>query len=279
MPVLVAEVKGKTQTVDSFSDICQFLKRQSDSLFNKFQILMRSEGQVSDEARYVTGKELSHGLEFTAAEQVEIHKCLSKHTDNLMTKHSNLLIVSASKIKSQDFGNKNTRYVIKTCIVFYVHIKGVIPFNEDAFPTELCGFPVDVREGTFKMFSKGRDFHERLLMGCQIVTAYNIVCSLGGFVELNGENIGCLTCGHAFETETSVADFHKDPVNQSYVQKEVYQPQLFPHFEFGKLVKSIRDPGVSGNIGVDVAVIEITKPHRYPFTGAFPDAVSHIAGD
>lgn len=254
-------------------------EQYTPKLLSEFKIIQRLKGHVSNEAKYVSNMEIREGLVFTGEEQIAIKKCLTKHTVTLMKSHSNLLVVSAAKLKSKKHSSKDAVYEKTTCIVFYVHIKGIIPFGENAFPTELEGFPVDVREGTFKTYSNPRDFHERLMMGCQIVTAYNMMCSLGGFIELESGNIGCLTCCHAFATEESVADYNKDPVNRSFLKKEVFQPHLSADFEFGRLVNFIRNPGDSANIGVDAAVIEITKTHRHPNTGEFPDATSDIAGN
>ena len=270
-PLLMSPLVFVAEVIEDELCIFQF--------FWKFKIIQRLKGHVSDEAKYVSNMEIRDGLVFTDEEQIAIKKCLTKHTVTLMKSHSNLLIVSAAKLKSKKHGSKDAVYEKTTCIVFYVHIKGIIPFGENAFPTELDGFPVDVREGTFKTYSNPSDFHERLMMGCQIVTAYNMVCSLGGFIELESGNIGCLTCCHAFATEESVADFNKDPVNRSFLKKEVFQPHLSSDFEFGRLVNFIRNPGDSANIGVDAAVIEITKTHRHPNSGEFPDATADIAGN
>ena len=242
-----------------------------------FEIIQHVEGQVSDEAKFVLSREKEKRLTFSAEEQTSISKCLAKYSTRLMREHSNLKIVSASKIKSVKHESDYASYDELTCIVLYVDVKGIIPIHEELFPAELDGIPVDVREGTFKTYGKNpAEYHEQLMMGCQIVTDYETSGTLGGFLKMENNSFACLTCCHIFETPESLSDVEKDPRNYTFLQKGVYQP--FAPFKIGGFIKWVKYTGDEANIGVDAALVEILDPMRYPQSGDFPNAESSLAG-
>ena len=264
-PVVVAIYKGS---------IPELPKR-----FNNFEIIKRNEKEISEEGIHIAHAEQIRDMKFSSKEQQRVQQCLTNHSPSLMKSHSNLNIVSASKLKCKHYGTKKVKYTGQTCITLYVQIKGVIPFFEEPFPKELGRFPVDVREGTFHTFGKNPDdIHPNLMMGCQIVSAYNKAGTLGGFVQLQNGNIGCLTCCHLFQTMQSIQDYQKDPLRLSYFNKDVFQPSPAPDFKFGNVAHFFKKEGDHENIGVDMALIEITNPLRYPTTGGFPNAELPEAG-
>ena len=245
-----------------------------------FEIIQRVNGQVSDEAKFVLLKEIENDLTFSAEEQASISSCLAKYSTKLMRDHSNLTVVSASKIKSVNHGREDALYAETMCIALYVDAKGVVPIHEELLPTQLDEIPVDVREGTFKTYGKKpSDYHEKLLMGCQIVTDYKTCGTLGGFIQIENNKLACLTCCHVFVTPESISDLKRDDA----LKKGVYQPcpaepECPADPKIGQLVKWLRYPGDENNIGVDAALIEISNPLRYPESGYFPDAESYLAG-
>ena len=244
-----------------------------------FEIIQRVDGHMSDEAKFVLSREIEKSLTFSAEEQSSISKCLSKYSACLMKNHSNLTVTSASKIKSVCYGSENASYNEMVCIVLYVDVKGVIPIHEEPFPQHLDGIPVDVREGTFKTYGKHpAEYHEQLMMGCQIVTDYKTSGTLGGFLQMGNNKLGCLTCCHVFDTPESLSDFQQDPRNHSFVKKDVYQPFPAAPYKIGKLSKWMRYQGDENNIGIDAALIEISDPLRYPQSGHFPNAESCPTG-
>lgn len=247
-------------------------------LYNTVKIIQRSIGCVSEEAHVISGMEITQMLEFSKAEQKRIHSCLAKNTPILMKEHSNLLMVSASKLKSEGFGTSHSKIYKNTCLVLYVDVKGFIPFGENAFPGQVEEFPVDVREGIFKTFSDPKDYHESLVMGCQIVTSYDTCGTLGAFVQLRDGYLGCLTCCHVFETADSVSDYRKDPMSLSFFKTEVFQPVPSNEYKFGNFSTFIHDPGDENSIGIDAALIVVNSPQRYPKSGDFPTLNCEIAG-
>ena len=248
-----------------------------------FEIIQRVKGQVSDEAKFVLSLEKERNLTFTAEEQSLISKCLAKHSTNLMRDHSNLTIVSASKVKSAEHARKYVTYKEKLCIVLYVDVKGLVPVHEELLPTQLDGIPVDVREGTFKTYGKKpTDYHEKLMMGCQIVTDYKTCGTLGGFLLMENNRLACLTCCHVFVTEESLSDRARDPITFTSIKKDVYQPcpvDPLDRHKIGQLVKWGHSTGNENDIGIDAALIEISNHHRLPQSGDFPDAESPSAGN
>ena len=247
-------------------------------LYNTFKIIHRGIGCISEEAKVISDMEMDRNLIFSEAEQKRLHKCLAKNTTILMNGHSNLLIISASKLKSEGYGTAHSKIREQTCIVFYVDVKGFIPFGEKLFPRHVDKYPVDVREGAFKTFSDPKDFHESLVMGCQIVTSYNTCGTLGAFVQLRDGGLGCLTCCHVFETPDSIIDYRKDPMSLSFFKREVYQPVPSNDYKFGNVALLINDSGDENNIGVDAALIVNNITRRYPQSGNFPTINCDIAG-
>ena len=269
------EMPNKPVIVAIYKDIIPELPKH----FNNLDIIKRQENEVSGEGMGIARAEQTRDLKFSSKEQQRVQQCLTKFSASLMKSHSNLNIVSASKIKCKYYGTKKVKNRDQTCITLYVHIKGVIPFFEELFPKELEKVPVDVREGTFHTFGKLPDeYHSNLMMGCQIVSAYNKAGTLGGFVKLQNGNIGCLTCCHLFKTTESMQDYQKDPLGLSYFKKDVFQPNPTAYCKFGSVALFAKVEGDHETIGVDMALIEITDRKRCPTTGGFPDAELPAAG-
>ena len=257
IPVVVAVVKEKHLNVP-------------EHIYD-FKLLQRVRNKVSGEAAFCLEKEREE-TPFSKEEMKILHECITKHSPALLNHHSNIQIISGSRIKCQRFSLSDTKTDRKACIVLYVHIKGVIPVNETEFPKEIEGIPVDVREGCFKtfMYQEGAgdspEYHRNLTMGCHIANSYQMSGSLGGFMQLPNKSIGCLTCWHIFETNKSRTDLEKDILAHKDFQRAVFQPgpALEYNFKFGEVIGGIYREGNESEIGVDAALIEITEKHREP---------------
>ncbi|XP_052265223.1 uncharacterized protein LOC127867805 isoform X2 [Dreissena polymorpha] len=82
--------------------------------------------------------------------KVEDFKTVKRALDSvdLHKQHRNITLINACSCKSK----KNGKVIKKgLCIVIHCLIKGFIPFDEEPFPKELSGIPVDVREGYFRL--------------------------------------------------------------------------------------------------------------------------------
>ena len=249
----------------------QKLERQKE--FLSFKVIQKELGDMSQEAKYVANYEQRHKMQFEPEELKRLQECLDAHTEHLMNEHSNLLIVSASKVKSTRYGESDASLERKACIVLYVNVKGIIPIHEAPFPVELDGIPVDVRESVFENYKKPDEYFEKLVLGCRIQSAYALSGTLGGFVELRTGELGCLTCCHVFK-ESEKAPKKKDVIKMESLQKKsVFQPSVRKEdYQFGEVIQCI-DCQHYKNIGVDAALIKITCATRIPTTGKFPNAV------
>lgn len=192
-------------------------------------------------------------MKFSFGEHLKLRETLTKHSEHLMSSHSNLLAVSASKLKSRNLGKQTE---LKTCIVLYVHVKGIIPVEEQLFPQEIGGFQVDVREAIVKLY-----MGNKLAMGSCIFSKLSgkpdLQGKLGGFVRFPNGKLGCLTCAHLFANCDS--------------QREIYVYQNPSNFTqpFGKVVQKVVQPGDTNTIGLDAALIEITDILSTPDDGHF----------
>lgn len=248
-----------------------------------FKLVQRQRYNVSKEAELCLKRE--RDLVTSTDKLLPLQACLAKHSPKLFQDHSNLKIISASKIKSRGYSITNEENIIveeTDCVVLYVHIKGIIPIGEKQFPRELDGFLVDVREGCFHTYmlphvpSDTQEYQKNLTIGCQIASSYEKVGSIGGFVQLPNRSIGCLTCWHIFDTKESKSELSKELLNRAKFKRDVFQPYPYPQndYKIGTVFEGSMTSGSETSIGVDAALIEITERHREPQNGQFPGSIS-----
>lgn len=238
-PVFVAIATVKTAN----TNLQELFKQHSP-----FPVIQRLPNEVSEEAKKCAEKEA--GLTFSFDEHLKLREILTEHSEHLMNSHSNLLAVSASKVKFRKLGKQTD---VKTCIVLYVHVKGIIPVGEQLFPEKIGQYEVDVREGVFQMYSG-----LKLAMGSCIGNIQSKSRGiLGGFVRLNNGKLGCFTCAHVFSKCDSEREI------------EVHQLPCYSNKPFGKVIQNLNMTGDKENTGVDAALIEITDISRVPDEGHF----------
>ena len=245
IPVFIAVMSEIDKTLsEKFRKICQF------------QLIQRLSDEVSEEAKLCVNREIDATL--SLLEHSELQDVIVRNSEELFKSHSNLLMISASSVKSMAVGNK---IETKTCIVLYVHIKGIIPLKEKPFPLNIGKFPLDVREGVVYLYSD----QAKLTVGCNIVNGYEQSARLGGFVRLKNGKVGCFTCCHMFDTVKS-----KQDVDNGQFDKRVFlrskDEQLH---QFGELIDKVMHPGDRDTIGVDAALIEVTDRLKLPVDGSF----------
>ena len=234
--------------------------------YNDIPIVQRKYRDISNEATdlYNIEKEIT----FSEKEQSCLEDCIKSHAETLMRKHSNLLIIRASKFKCRNYNSPNKSIRPEVCIVLYVHVKGIIPLGEDPFPDNIDGIPVDVRESLFNFSVSPKEYLCPLMMGCYFESAHGKSGTLGGFVKDENGDICCITACHIFQPEIGQAGFNKD----------VYQPVNQPDYKFGEVLRHCFGEKYNNEITVDAALIKITDPRRVPKSGRFPDAESINAG-
>ncbi|XP_062568952.1 uncharacterized protein LOC134231070 [Saccostrea cucullata] len=147
----------------------------------------------------------------------QIETIISGNAEKLMSYHSNLEMISASPVKSMKQGKE---IKVERCLVLYCTYKGIIPNGEEEFPHQIEGIKTDVREGFFyfcprqgsqsHVFKSSMDYHHQLRMGCNIGKEDLMKTgTLGGFVKLNNNEIGFITCAHVLHPNLPLQDGDK----------------------------------------------------------------------
>lgn len=189
---------------------------------------------------------------------------------SLKEKHQNLIMISASPIKSSGYQTENHYMKPTNCIVLFVPVKGLIPLEEDIFPRTVGNFETDVREGycQWQTGKSAHDKHEQLKMGCAIGTLdIDKFGTLGGFLEHCKHGVCALTCAHVVLTENEMLN------PMAFCNKICVQPKTNDkRDEFGSLENGmfILRSGTEDIGGLDAALIKI-KTERLPVNGYFPD--------
>lgn len=226
-------------------------------------MIQRNIGVFSAEAEYVAELERKTNSCLNMTEQSNFNQWLNRNAYDLMTNHSNLLIISASKYRSWNSRRQTQK---ETCVVLYVHIKGYIPYGEKPFPKRLDGFSIDVRESMFEFQTKPNVKYENVRTGCSIATAYSTSGTLGGFLKSDRtENIYGLTCCHIFKTKKTKHIFKKAKSagrsHNIHLIPNVYQPVKKKGNFIGKLIQFVDNETSDEYVTVDAAVIDIERRH------------------
>ncbi|KAL3862078.1 hypothetical protein ACJMK2_008073 [Sinanodonta woodiana] len=272
----------------SYNNGVKLSKKDIPRSFRSFEFVFRHEFEVSEEAREITrNEEIPKSKMGKRRKKRELKNALSKNIDQLFRCHSNIEMVGTSTVRSVQYGHINARLIQGYCIVVYVHVKGIIPYGENEFPSHIENVPVDVREGKFVPYSNvpgAREYHQRMLMGCQIVRCNGSSGTLGGFLDLEGGGIGILTCAHVALTEEERNTYlDSSPDEQLHQHKSIpwktqRMGQPDEYHQFGTVLKFALKPGGPSEVGVDAAIVTITEPARKPVSGAFPKNQNSASG-
>ncbi|XP_053408300.1 uncharacterized protein LOC128559784 isoform X2 [Mercenaria mercenaria] len=214
---------------------------------------------------------------FDDEEMKQIVQCMKDNSVTLMDIHSNITRISVSWIKSKGYGTELSSMNHELCIVLYVHIKGLIPINEDPFPTNVGIYSVDIREGVFLPLAGPFEHHEQIKMGCAIRGDFHTgggVGTLGGFVEHNN-NIYCITSAHVMFEKHHFEHLQKNKLILfgPHHQYFAYQPTKKEAKPFGKITKAVYTEGGGGAAGVEAVLICVDE--RCPSSGNFPDGKNY----
>lgn len=134
-----------------------------------FEIVCKLWKFPPSEGDYVFG--LKDDIKIPETTLIKLEGCLKEVSKKLFENHSNLEILSVSAHRSRKNGGE---VELELCIVLYCSCKGIIPYNEAEFPTQIQGVKTDVREGFFYLFpndsffKKASDTLNPLMIGANI---------------------------------------------------------------------------------------------------------------
>ncbi|XP_052776831.1 uncharacterized protein LOC128214410 isoform X2 [Mya arenaria] len=192
-------------------------------------------------------------------DQVRVKQCISKYGSQLMKEHRKLGIITARSTRRKTCGRNMCLLIRQTCIVLYVHAKGYIPIEEEAFETQYGGIAIDVRSGAFRLLND-----TKLQMGSLIHRPEaGIAGTLGGFVDHPKHGLCCISCAHCLLTNTEFNYLkERKEVSPEGRLNPVYQKNsLMP---IGNLVEIFYTEvdNIAGQVGVEIALMKIDDIHH-----------------
>ena len=243
-----------------------------------FHVYQRNENEISSlneqENRSIREQEKSCDVDIG-----DIKSCLSSNATKLMASHRNLTWVTASGIKSSGYRRSMEHKLKKIpCIALYVQIKGLIPIEEEPFEEVIDGYPVDVREGVFKLCGLSTDLHQHIRIGCAIDSGFGTKQgTVGPFFKYESDpEMYLVTCAHVLlETNQMQQLLAEKQVNYGLFGNDTYQPPESisvggnSRHHLGKTVLAAYRTGGNGKSGTEIAFVQINKDRR-PMTGYFP---------
>lgn len=197
---------------------------------------------------------------------------IEKYGKKLMKKHSNIsmIIPTAYRIKQG-------KVLTNVCIAIYCRGKGVIPLQENPFPTTLDGVDIDVREGYCKFgmrnaeLLESNDYHEKLRIGVEIgVPERQQGGTLGGFIKLKTGEMLFLTCAHVvipFPCLISSENYRLSTHSMCSPCKNinVWQPPgIINRRATGRVHDAVFNFNKPNTSSVDAAIVLITDQNRIP---------------
>ncbi|KAK3600417.1 hypothetical protein CHS0354_023625 [Potamilus streckersoni] len=271
----------------SFNNGVKLSKEDIPESYRSFECIFRHEYEVSEEAREIIDNKEIRRIVARRRQMKGLQETLANNINQLLSCHSNIEMVGISSIRSVKYGHINARLIPETCIVIYVHVKGIIPYDEKMFPRSMGNYLIDVPEGKFISYSDvpgPRDYHQHLSMGCQIVRKGGLMGTIGGFLDMPNGNVGILTCAHVVMTNKEREEYiNSTPDEQLQKQKtfpwcthRICQPDEYR--EFGTVLKFVLTSGSPSEVGVDAAIVTVTEQSRLPISGRFPKNDNITAG-
>ena len=115
-------------------------------LFMGFHVYRRGYSSISMEASVIINSRLVKKYKLSTEELKVVKRALDR--ENMHLKHKKITAINACPCKSKKNGQQLEKGL---CIAIHCVIKGFIPFDEEPFPHEIGGLPVDVREGYFRL--------------------------------------------------------------------------------------------------------------------------------
>ncbi|XP_053389059.1 uncharacterized protein LOC123539618 [Mercenaria mercenaria] len=237
--------------------------------FRDFRIYQRGESEFSEESKTVVSLDITPHDEDNQLIDIEnLQMIIENNADTLLDKHSNINAITSGIKKSVGYMQNHHIQKRVLCVVIYVHVKGLIPLEEDPFPSYIDKYPTDVLEGDVTLFNKGPfDYREHVIMGLAIKASnMNSYGTLGGFVMSDKYGVCALTCCHCLFNENEISQINSNGGNLPVDLQNcttVYQACRQESKSFGTVAEVIHDEKM------DVALINVID--RFPESGEFPE--------
>ncbi|XP_062598385.1 uncharacterized protein LOC134259798 isoform X1 [Saccostrea cucullata] len=150
------------------------------------EVLVKEISEVDGESLAI----MEYEAKFNLDRNLVIHDWV---INSLLQSHSNITGITTSSVLSRNYKpGKPPNIEPVSCIVISCHTKGIIPMGEKPFPTNLNGYPVDVRESGAAISATR---HPQIGDSIKSSTAEMGKGTLGGFVFV-GNKIYYLTAAH-----------------------------------------------------------------------------------
>ena len=178
-----------------------------------YRILWRKNDDVSSEGSIVANSAEVRENPLSYDEMIFMKKLI--RTANLFKYHKNITVVNACPCKSRNGGKDIS---LEKCIVIYTHVKGLIPFDEQPFPKNIDGVPVDVREAYVKLGMYGgkvRTSYGRRVChrendadneSCSIPTCEASAVLIAADISMDNLSVDILSSSHILDTNKQNKD-------------------------------------------------------------------------
>ncbi|KAL3855382.1 hypothetical protein ACJMK2_014593 [Sinanodonta woodiana] len=270
---------AKNYSIDTYLVlICNYWgnvdQKFKDQCFFGLPVIYQEYNNVSDEDQSVQCSKTFLETTLSPTEAKHANQILSEVTDWLMNQYSNLEVIKPCHVRSTLLKVKK-----ETCIVLYCRMKGFIPFGECEFPKTLSvggiSFPTDVREGFYvpamlQQSADGQNDSQLFRMGYSMGPQdKGIKATVGPFVKMEGNNVGFLTCAHAFGVPCNIKEALGTPVvHPAHGEYAAVNPMPADESICGYVDRIVFDIDPNNPVNVDVALIRL-KPDKIPNKGCF----------
>ncbi|XP_052764628.1 uncharacterized protein LOC128206300 [Mya arenaria] len=226
--------------------------QENDITYSNHNIVTKVMNRYEAEGKIVAYSDITRGNRLSPGDQSKLKQHISELSPLLMQKHKYLNMITASGVRSRGFGKAHA-IEPEICIVLYVHTKGYIPIDEEAFEKSYHDIPVDVREGGFW------GFNETVRIGDGIFRdGVGLVGSLGGFFEHPSLGLCGITSAHAVLKPEELKQCMEDGRLPANKVDETYQIKTCnDHSDIGRLVMAFYSEGNDQEAGAEIAVFVI----------------------
>lgn len=195
--------------------------------------------------------------------RIQLNKIINSQAETMYANFSTLTGLSVSTVR-YEHGN----LINDPCIVLYCLDKSLVPYGETQLPTNVGGYPCDIREGTFSFGSCADCRHANPGPGCSIGMPSDSHTGSAGFLVKSTKSpykTGFLTAAHVAIKE--LLDLYVNGVFLSECNfmdnknREIVHPS-YSHIDGNNFVGNVEESFIGDygpdeeEIGIDVAYVK-----------------------